>query len=176
VANLLLAVTGSIAAYKAADLASKLTQAGHTVTVVMTEAAQRLVGASTFSNLTGQPVFTDLWDPAVQTRHIAVTDAAELVIVAPATANTIAKLAHGLADDAVSTTLLAVDCPVLVCPAMNHRMWRHPAVQGNLARLRGFGHTVLEPEAGHLACGHTGPGRLPEPPAIVAAAQALLSG
>jgi hypothetical protein len=173
--TILLCVTGSIAAYKAADLASKLKQAGHDVTALMTEAAQRLVTPSTFLNLTGNHVFTDLWDPHGQTQHIALTDRADLVIVAPATANTLAKIAHGLADDMVSTTLLAVSSPVLVCPAMNARMWRHPTVQKNLGLVRELGYHVLEPSAGNLACGHVGPGRLPETPELLAAVDALLA-
>lgn len=174
-ATVLLCVTGSIAAYKAADLASKLKQAGHDVTAVMTEAAQRLVTPNTFLNLTGNRVYTDLWDPQGQTEHIALTDRADLVIVAPATANTLAKIAHGLADDMVSTTLLAVASPVLVCPAMNTRMWRHPTVQQNLDAVRTLpGYHVLEPAAGNLACGHVGPGRLPETPEILAAVEKLL--
>lgn len=174
-ATILLCVTGSIAAYKAADLASKLKQAGHDVTAIMTEAAQQLVTPNTFLNLTGNRVYTDLWDPQGQTEHIALTDRADLVIVAPATANTLAKIAHGLADDMVSTTLLAVASPVLVCPAMNTRMWRHPTVQQNLDAVRTLpGYHVLEPAAGNLACGHVGPGRLPETPEILAAVERLL--
>ncbi len=174
--RLLLCVTGSIAAYKAADLASRLKQAGHDVTAVMSEAAQRLVTANTFLNLTGNRVYTDLWDPQGQTEHIALTDRADLVVVAPATANCLAKIAHGLADDMVSTTLLAVRSPVLVCPAMNTRMWNHPAVQKNLAAVRAMpGYHVLEPGAGHLACGHVGPGRLPEPADIARAVEVLLA-
>ncbi|RMG08658.1 MAG: phosphopantothenoylcysteine decarboxylase [Planctomycetota bacterium] len=173
-ATILLCVTGSIAAYKAADLASKLTQAGHEVTAVLSEAATRLVGPATFQNLTGQRVFVDLWEPEGQTQHIALTDAADLVVVAPATANIIAKMAHGLADEVVSTTLLAVRCPVLVCPAMNTRMWEHPAVRRNVAQLREDGRHVLEPPAGALACGHVGRGRLAEPEDILAAVERLL--
>lgn len=174
--NILLAVTGSIAAYKAADLASKLSQRGHSVTALMTPSACRLVDPNTFLNLTGNRVYADLWDPEVQTRHIALTDAADLVVLAPATANSLAKLAHGLADDAVSTTLLAVACPLLVCPAMNPRMWRNPVVQRNLTQVRALGATVLAPDEGRMACGHVGPGRMPEPERIVAAAEALLAG
>lgn len=174
-ATLLLAVTGSIAAYKAADLASKLSQAGHSVHVVMSAAARELVGPSTFLNVTGNPVFTSLWDAESQTRHIQLTDAAELAILAPATANSLAKLALGLADEVVSTTLLALDCPLLICPAMNVRMWRNPTVQRNLATLRSLGHEVLTPGSGHLACGHVGPGRLAEPAEIAAAVESLLA-
>lgn len=175
-ATILLCVTGSIAAYKAADLCSKLVQAGHTVTAIMTEAATKLVGPATFQNLTGNRVYLDLWDPVGQTEHIALTDRADLVVVAPATANCLAKLAHGLADDMVSTTLLAVACPVLVCPAMNQRMWRNLAVQQNVARCKTLGHHVLEPTAGSLACGHVGQGRLPEVPEILAEVERLVGG
>jgi len=174
-ATILLAVTGSIAAYKAADLASKLHQAGHEVHVVMSEAARELVGPSTFLNLTGNPVFTSLWDAESQTRHIQLTDAADLAVLAPATANSLAKLAHGLADEVVSTTLLALRCPLLICPAMNVRMWENPVVQRNLATLRELGHEVLTPGSGHLACGHVGAGRLAEPLEIQAAVEALLA-
>jgi 3-polyprenyl-4-hydroxybenzoate decarboxylase len=174
-ATILLAVTGSIAAYKAADLASKLHQAGHSVHVVMSEAARELVGPSTFLNLTGNPVFTSLWDAESQTRHIQLTDAADLAVLAPATANSLAKLAHGLADEVVSTTLLALRCPLLICPAMNVRMWENPVVQRNLTILRELGHEVLTPGSGHLACGHVGAGRLAEPLEIQAAVESLLA-
>lgn len=173
-AKILLGVSGSIAAYKAADLASKLTQAGHSVSVLMTQAACQLVSPNTFLNLTGNKVYTDLWDPHGQTQHIALTDAAQLFVLAPATANTIAKLALGLGDDMISTTLLAVNCPVLVCPAMNVRMWSNPVVQRNLAAVQEAGHQVMPPDSGNLACGHIGPGRLAEPEAIAAEVERLL--
>lgn len=174
-ARILLGVSGSIAAYKAADLASRLKKAGHAVTTVMTRSAQELVSPNTFLNLTGNRVFTELFDSGnSQTEHIRLTDEAELVVVAPATANTIAKLALGLADDMLSTTLLAVRCPVLVCPAMNTRMWAHPTVAQNLATLRARGILILEPDSGALACGHVGPGRLAEPEAIEARVESLL--
>jgi phosphopantothenoylcysteine synthetase/decarboxylase len=173
-ATILLCVTGSIAAYKAADLASKLKQSGHDVTVIMSAAARELVSENTFLNLTGNRVYTDLWDAQGQTEHIALTDRADLVVVAPATANCLAKMAHGLADDIVSTTLLAVASPVLVCPAMNTRMWKHPAVRHNLELVRALGHVVVEPGAGALACGHVGPGRLPETPELLEAIERAL--
>lgn len=176
-ANILLCVTGSIAAYKAADLASKLTQAGHDVTAIMTHAATQLVTPHTFLNLTGNRCYTDLWDPQGQTEHIALTDAADLAVVAPATANALAKIAHGLADDMVHTTLIAVRCPVLVCPAMNTRMWNHAAVQANLERVRALpNYHVMAPGDGNLACGHVGAGRLAEPAQIQAQVEALLAG
>jgi len=177
VARIILGVSGSIAAYKAADLASRLKKRGHHVNVVMTASAEKLVAASTFLNLTGERVFrADPFDDENgQTEHIALTDRADLAVVAPATANVIAKLALGIADDMLTTTLLAVRSPVLVCPAMNTRMWGHPTVSKNLATLREQGVHVLEPDAGALACGHTGPGRLAEPPAIEAEVERLLA-
>jgi hypothetical protein len=152
-----------------------LKKRGHKVTTVMTKHACELVSPNTFLNLTGNRVYTDLFAPGDgQTEHIKLTDEADLVVLAPATANTIAKLALGLADDMLSTTLLAVRCPVLLCPAMNTRMWDHPTVQRNLAVLRQQGVRVLEPDAGALACGHVGPGRLVEPEEIHVAVEALL--
>jgi Flavoprotein len=176
VATILLGVSGSIAAYKAADLASRLSQAGHDVTALLTRAACQLISPNTFLNLTGNQVYTDLWDTQGQTEHIALTDRADLFVFAPATANSLAKLALGLGDDMVSTTLLAVGCPVLVCPAMNTRMWNNPVVQRNLESVRRAGHRVLEPEAGHLACGHVGAGRLADPSRIAEIAEEMLAG
>ncbi len=176
-ARLILGVTGSIAAYKAADLASRLKKRGHHVNVILTTSAEKLVGASTFLNLTGNRVFrADPFDDENgQTEHIALTDQADLAVVAPATANFLAKLALGLADDMLSTTLLAVRSPVLVCPAMNTRMWNHATVRRNLLLVREQGVHVLEPDAGSLACGHVGPGRLAEPSAIEAEIERLLA-
>lgn len=175
-ATILLGVSGSIAAYKAADLASKLKQAGHDVTALLTRSACQLISPHTFLNLTGNRCYTDLWDPAGQTEHIALTDRADLLVLAPATAHLIGRLAHGLADDMLTTTALAVRCPVLVVPAMNTRMWENPAVQKNVAALRELGHRLLLPGSGHLACGHTGAGRLPETPEILAAIEEALGG
>ena len=176
--RIILGVTGSIAAYKAADLASRLKKRGHHVNAVLTASAEKLVGASTFLNLTGNRVFkADPFDDENgQTEHIAITDAADLAVVAPATANFIAKMALGLADDMLSTTLLAVRSPVLVCPAMNTRMWNHASVRKNVAAIREQGVHVLEPDAGALACGHVGPGRLAEPVAIEQEIERLLAG
>jgi phosphopantothenoylcysteine decarboxylase / phosphopantothenate---cysteine ligase len=171
-----LGVTGSIAAYKAADLASRLTQSGFAVETVMTESARQLVTEHTFHAVTGRPVHTKLFDPAeaASVAHIDITDRAALLVIAPATANVIARLAHGLADDVLTTMALAVRCPVIICPAMNHRMWSHPAVAKNLETLRGFGYRLVEPGAGHLACGHEGPGRLAEPEEIAAVVREVL--
>ena len=135
-AKILLGVSGSIAAYKAASLTSKLQQSGHQVTAILTQAACELIGPATFLGLTGNRVYTNLWESEQQTEHIALTDAAELFVVAPATANCLAKLAHGIADDMLSTTALAVACPRLVCPAMNTSMWTNPVVQRNVAAVR----------------------------------------
>ncbi len=162
--RILLGVTGGIAAYKAADLCSKLVQAGAEVTVVMTDSAQRFVAPLTFETLSRRPVYTDMWRPEGEFNptHIALADWAEIVVVAPATANIIAKIVHGIADDLLSTVLLSVDAPVLVAPAMNKRMWENRVVQDNVRRLKELGHTLVEPGEGYLACGTVGVGRLAE--------------
>src|SRR2546423_780839 len=156
-----LLVTGGVAAYKLADLASALTQAGCAVRVALSAAATRFVGAATFQGVTGNPVVVDLWaagpDPEP---HVQLGDWAQLLLLAPATANTIAKLAQGRADEVVSATVLAARCPLVLAPAMNDAMWAKPQVQGNLDQLRAHGALVVEPEAGHLASGHVGAGRL----------------
>lgn len=177
--EVLLAVTGGIACYKSADLASKLVQAGAGVTVAMTNAARRFVAPLTFQTLTGRAVYTSLWQRSTQFRseHVALTDLADLMIVAPATANCLAKFAAGLADDLVSTLALAAtgSCPILLAPAMNSRMWAAPAVQANLATLKKYGFHVVGPATGRLACGTEGPGRMSEPADILAAAAKLLA-
>jgi phosphopantothenoylcysteine decarboxylase/phosphopantothenate--cysteine ligase len=177
-AELLLGVTGSIAAYKAADLCSRLVKAGHGVTVIMTRGAQELVGPLTFATLTARPVLANMWDREEWARveHIDVTDRADLVVVAPATANLLGKAAHGIADDMLTTVLLATASPVLACPAMNPRMWANPLVQENCDRLRRSGWRFLEPGEGTVACGHTGQGRMREPAEIHEAIDALLAG
>lgn len=169
--RILLCVCGGIAAYKAADLVRRLRDAGAGVRVAMTENAQRFVGAQTFQALSGQPVRTSLWDPAAEAAmgHIELARWADRIVVAPATANMLAKLAHGFADDLVSTLCLATTAPLTLCPAMNHRMWLHPATQANVALLRERGAQIIGPEDGPLAEGESGPGRLAEPADIVAA-------
>ena len=169
--RLLLCVSGGVAVYKAADLVRRLRDAGAEVQVAMTENAQRFVGAQTFQALSGRPVRSSLWDPAAEAAmgHIELARWADRIVLAPATANTIARLAHGFADDLVSTLCLASTAPLVVCPAMNHRMWLHPATQANVALLRERGATIIGPEDGPLAEGESGPGRLSEPAAIVAA-------
>jgi phosphopantothenoylcysteine decarboxylase / phosphopantothenate---cysteine ligase len=156
-----LLVAGGIAAYKLVDLASALTQAGAQVRVAMTQSATRFVGAPSFRGVTGNAVLTGLWaaDGAPEP-HVFLGDWAQLVLVAPATANVIARIAHGQSDDVVTATVLAARCPVVVAPAMNDAMWSKPAVQENIASLRQRSFTVVEPESGHLASGHVGTGRL----------------
>ena len=156
-----LLVTGGIAAYKLADLASALTQAGCPVRVALSSAATRFVGAATFQGVTGNPVLVNLWAGGADPEpHVQLGDWAQLLLLAPATANSIGKLAQGRADDIVSATVLAARCPLVVAPAMNDAMWAKPQVQENLARVRSGGAVVVEPESGHLASGHVGAGRL----------------
>ncbi len=172
----LVCVSGGIAAYKTATVVSRLVQAGCGVTVAMTRNAKRFVGPVTFRALTGRPVLTSMWhgpDPAAM-EHLHPSETADLTLVAPATANVIGKLAGGIADDLVSTMLLGADCPVMLAPAMNTRMWQHPAVQRNVAFLRENGVMFAGPAEGHLACGTAGPGRMVEPEELLAAVQGAL--
>jgi phosphopantothenoylcysteine decarboxylase/phosphopantothenate--cysteine ligase len=167
--RVLLCVCGGIAAYKAVELVRRLRDAGAEVQVAMTAAAQRFVDAQSFQAVSHRTVRHSLWDAAAEAAmgHLELARWADLVIVAPATANTIAKLAHGLADDLVSTVCLATEAPLAIAPAMNHRMWLHPATQANVDLLRTRGVQVLGPDTGLLAEGESGPGRLREPEAIV---------
>ena len=175
--RVLLGVTGSIAAYKAAELVRLLCKAGCEVTVVMTAAATRFVAPLTFRTLSGNPVAVDMFPepPPERVPHIALADWADALVVAPCTANVAAKLAHGIADDLLSCTALACDAPLVLAPAMNVRMWRHGAVTANLAVLRERGAVVLEVGSGELACGTEGPGRMLEPAAIADAVLGVLS-
>ena len=163
--TVLLGVTGGIAAYKAAALASALVKQRAAVEVVMTEHATRFIAPLTFEQLTGRRVMVDTFDRnfAHQVEHIALADRADLVLIAPATANVCAKLAHGLADDMLTTTVLACTCPKLIAPAMNTHMYENPVTRDNLELLRKYGWEVIEPASGRLACGSVGPGKLPEP-------------
>lgn len=163
--TIVLGVTGGIACFKAAALASLLVKQHANVQVIMTENATKFVTPLTFEQLTGQKALTDTFDRNFQhsVEHIAVADRADLVLIAPATANIIAKLAHGIADDMLTTTVLACDCPKAIAPAMNTKMYENPVTQDNLAALRRYGWEVAEPASGHLACGAEGKGRLPEP-------------
>ncbi|MFN8502877.1 bifunctional phosphopantothenoylcysteine decarboxylase/phosphopantothenate--cysteine ligase CoaBC [Kouleothrix sp.] len=174
--QIILGVSGSIAAYKAAELARSLSLGGALVDVIMTEAAQRFVGAPTFQALTGRPVLADMWalpeDGVVG--HVALGRRADLVVLAPATANTIARIAAGLSDDLLTTTVLATSAPVLCAPAMNPQMYANPATQANIATLRQRGVAVLEPGFGRMAEPQVGLGRMPEPAVIEGHARALL--
>ena len=169
-------VSGGIAAYKAADVVSKLQQAGALVDVILTEHAAEFVRPLTFSTLSHRPVYTDLWEPTGEAaaRHIELGRQAELLLIAPATANTIAHLAHGFADDMLSAVALATLAPLLLVPAMEHHMFHHPATQANLRVLEERGATVLPPEVGHLASGEVGSGRFPETAAILAYVRGIL--
>jgi len=174
--EIVLCVTGGIAAYKAADLASKLRQRGANVTVAMTDAAQKLVAPITFEAVSGNPVATTLW-PQPGTRpldHISLSERAELIVVAPATANFIGKVAAGIADDVVTTTIMAASVPVIIAPAMNDRMWANPIVQRNVKTLTEFGYRIVGPGEGWLACGTRGVGRMVEADEIIRAAEAAL--
>ena len=173
--NILLGVTGGIAAYKAVELLRLFKKAGAKVNVLMTGSAQKFVGKTTFEVLSENPVLSDLFfDTESSVKHIELATRADAVIIAPATANTIAKLAHGIADDALSTTLLAVTCPVLICPAMNTDMYQNIRVQRNLDILEKDGWYILDPDSGVLACKTVGAGRLPDPWFIFDRVEAML--
>ena len=175
--ELILGVTGSIAAYKAVYLLRELTRLGASVTVCLSEHAREFVGPLTFRTLSGRPVLTNLFDPqsADAVEHVALAERADAIVVAPATANLLAKAAHGIADDFLTTLLLAARRPLVIAPAMDGGMWEHPAVVANVATLRGRGAAVLEPDAGALASGLSGKGRFPEPDAIVEAIRRALT-
>lgn len=173
--NIVVGVTGGIAAYKTVHLVRLLTKAGHDVTVVPTEDALRFVGTPTWEALSRHPVTTSVHDDVARVRHVALGQAADLVIVAPATANSLAKITAGIADDLLGTTLLATEAPVLVAPAMHAEMWRNAATQANVATLASRGVHLVGPAEGELAGGDSGPGRMVEPEEIFAAATALLA-
>ena len=175
--RLLLGVTGGVAAYKVAELARLLLRNNVEVRVAMTEAATRFVTPATFQALTGKPVATDLWDATFDNNmaHIELSRGVEAIVVAPASADFIAKLAHGIADDLLSTTCVARNCPLLVAPAMNVEMWENPATQRNVAQLRADGVTLLGPAAGDQACGEVGFGRMLEPEELLQSILALLA-
>jgi phosphopantothenoylcysteine decarboxylase/phosphopantothenate--cysteine ligase len=168
-------VAGGIAAYKACSVIRQLTEAGHQVRVVPTESALRFVGAATFEALSGHPVHTGVFDDVPQVPHVRLGQEADLVVVAPATADVLARAVAGRADDLLTATLLTARCPVLFVPAMHTEMWLHPATADNVATLRGRGSVVLEPASGRLTGADTGPGRLPEPEEISTFAELLLA-
>ena len=175
--EIIVAVCGGIAAYKVADVVSKLVQLGAGVNVVMTREAQKFITPLTFEALSGRRVRTDTFE-LVETsdpQHIGLTERSDLMLVAPATNNTIAKVAAGLCDDLVSLMICAAACPVVFAPAMNNRMWAHPVAQENLAKLAGLGYRFIGPEPGWLACRNVGVGRLSEPQRIVEEVTGMLT-
>jgi len=175
--EIILAVSGGVAAYKAAMLTSMLVQRGAGVTAVLTRNARRFVGAATFAALTGRPVATRSFDPSVHPlgAHIELAARADLVVVAPASADILAKAAAGSADDLLATLLLCADCPVAFAPAMNTAMWAKPAVQRNVRRLEEDGATIIPPGSGWLSCRQQGAGRMAEPAAILAVIERILT-
>jgi phosphopantothenoylcysteine decarboxylase/phosphopantothenate--cysteine ligase len=174
--KVVLGVSGGIAAYKACSLLRLLTEGGYDVTVVPTAAALKFVGAPTWAALSGRPVSTDVWTDAHEVPHVRLGQHADLVVVAPATADLVARAAHGLADDLLTSTLLTARCPVVLAPAMHTEMWEHPATVANVATLRSRGVLVIDPASGRLTGADTGPGRLPEPEHIFSVCRELLSG
>jgi len=175
--EIVVGVCGGIACYKVADVVSKLVQMGAGVTVVMTKEATRFVTPLTFQALSGRAAATDIFEltEASDPQHIRLTERADVMLVAPATTNAIAKIAHGLTDDVVSLMVCAAACPVVFAPAMNWRMWEHPIAQDNYAKLSAMGYRFIGPEQGWLACRNTGYGRLSEPEKIVAQIRRMLT-
>jgi phosphopantothenoylcysteine decarboxylase/phosphopantothenate--cysteine ligase len=174
--TVVLGVTGSIAVYKAADMASKLTQAGARVEVIMTESATKFITPITFRSLTRRPVVTSMWELASEfsIEHVALAEAANVVVIAPATANIIAKIAGGIADDSLTATVLATKAPVIIAPAMHSGMWQNPVTQENIGKLKSRGFTIVDPEYGHLASGGVGQGRLAEIEKIIGTIKMVL--
>lgn len=173
--RVVLGVAGGIAAYKACELIRRFTESGHDVTVVPTAAALEFVGAATFAALSGKPVSSAVWDGVHEVPHVRLGQGADLVVVAPTTANVLAKAAHGLADDLLTTTLLTARCPVVLAPAMHTEMWDHPATVANVATLRERGVLVVEPDVGRLTGTDSGRGRLPDPAEIFALCREVLT-
>ncbi|AVH98442.1 bifunctional phosphopantothenoylcysteine decarboxylase/phosphopantothenate--cysteine ligase CoaBC [Streptomyces sp. WAC00288] len=173
--KVVLGVSGGIAAYKACELLRRLTESGHDVRVVPTDSALHFVGEATWSALSGNPVSTEVWESVHEVPHVRIGQAADLVVVAPATADMLAKAAHGLADDLLTNTLLTARCPVVFAPAMHTEMWEHPATQENVATLRRRGAVVVEPAVGRLTGADTGKGRLPDPGEIFEVCRRVLA-
>src|SRR6187455_3887739 len=173
--RIIVGVSGGIAAYKAATLVRQLTEADHCVRVVPTESALRFVGAATFEALSGNPVHTGVWDDVHEVPHVRIGQEADLVVVAPATADLLARAVAGRADDLLAATLLTARCPVVFAPAMHTEMWHHPATQANVVTLRERGAVVIEPAEGRLTGADTGKGRLPEPTEIFDACREVLA-
>jgi phosphopantothenoylcysteine decarboxylase/phosphopantothenate--cysteine ligase len=170
-----LGVAGGIAAYKAAEVLRALTETGHDVRVVPTAAALEFVGAATWAALSGKPVHTDVWSDGHEVPHVKLGQHADLVLVAPATADLLARAATGRADDLLTNVLLTARCPVVFAPAMHTEMWQHPATRANVATLRSWGHVVIDPAVGRLTGADTGPGRLPDPAEIASVARSVLA-
>jgi phosphopantothenoylcysteine decarboxylase/phosphopantothenate--cysteine ligase len=173
-ARIVLGVGGGIAAYKVCELLRRFTESGHDVRVVPTASALRFVGAPTWEALSGHPVSTEVWDSVHEVPHVRLGQTADLVLVAPATADLLARAAHGLADDLLTNTLLTARCPVVFCPAMHTEMWEHPATRENVATLRRRGAIVIDPAVGRLTGADSGAGRLPDPAELFEAALAVL--
>ncbi len=178
--TIVLGVAGGIAAYKAADLTRRLIDDGAEVHVMMTRAAQAFLTPLTLQTLSGHPVHTDLFDLTAEQEigHISLADRADAIVIAPATADILAKVSHGICDDLVTTVICAVDlkrAPVLFAPSMNVHMWENPVTQDNVSRLKKFGYTLLEPDSGPLACGYTGKGRLPDAENILKSLEKILA-
>ncbi|MBI2083260.1 MAG: bifunctional phosphopantothenoylcysteine decarboxylase/phosphopantothenate--cysteine ligase CoaBC [Deltaproteobacteria bacterium] len=175
--TIVLGVTGGIAAYKSCELVRQLREAGAEVHVMMTKAAQEFVTSLTFQTLSGHPVQTNLFNltEGMEIGHISLADKADLVVIAPATADILAKIAHGLCDDIVTTVICATKSPVLLAPSMNVHMWENPITQENVKKLEAAGYMILEPTEGSLACGYEGKGRLPEPETILEEIEKMLT-
>jgi phosphopantothenoylcysteine decarboxylase/phosphopantothenate--cysteine ligase len=175
--EILLGVSGGVAAYKAADLCSKLVQSGARVTAVLTEAATQFIGVTTFEALTGRPVYRGMFSPQEHHigEHIGLARRAELYVIAPCTANILGQIANGLSPDLVSTLAMTVTCPILLAPAMNNEMWVKPAVQRNVEQVKKDGLHVIGPADGWLSCGNIGPGRMAEPADILERIHTLVS-
>ncbi len=176
--KIVLGITGGIAAYKSAELTRRLVEQGAEVHVLMTKAAQQFITPLTLQTLSGHPVHADLFSLTEEQEigHIHLADTADLILVAPATADILAKVTHGICDDLITTVLCATRAPVLFAPSMNVHMWENPIVQENIRALKKHRYTILEPDSGYLACGYTGKGRLPEPDALIQAIQRSLKG
>src|SRR5215213_2133795 len=172
--SVVLGVSGGIAAYKAAELLRRFTESGHDVTVVPTPSALHFVGEATWAALSGHPVSAEVWDAVHEVPHVRIGQSADLVVVAPATADVLARAAHGLGGDLLTNTLLTARCPVVFAPAMHTEMWEHPATRANVATLRERGAIVIEPASGRLTGADTGKGRLPDPAQIFDACRAVL--
>lgn len=174
--EIVLGVSGGIAAYKAAELTRLLVKAGANVNVIMTKNAQEFVTPLTFQTLSGNPVSAELFDllRRSEIKHVSLAEKADLLVIAPATANIIGKIASGIADDLLTTTVMATRAPIIIAPAMNVQMWKNPILQENIKRLKKIGLKIMEPGSGYLACGYEGKGRLAEPEAILKRIKTLL--